>query len=239
MNSQQAPVVDELTTARDAVVEAVRTYRLRVEAVGSIEGVPIGSTTADGPYSQRYRMGDHDVRRLMREDPVLAAAADADRPVLEQLLLSSSPHWEDRVRAAALERHLRSSIRLPDGFPCIYEPADSPRNAGLLRPRDEVWVASPDVNMLNELLPLYQELWTAYEDQWPHSPNRVFVVGRLDGVSPTSVYRPGTTPGTILGDTMLTHSDMYRRAPAHLKHHHPLHDQWAAARSASGSTSEP
>lgn len=118
------------------------------------------------------------------------------------------------------------SITLPDGFPCIHEPADSPRSKTSKNPRVFNWVVSPDEEMLRELLPLYRDLWASYKAQWPHSPNRVFELGRLDGVAPHQVYRPGTTVEQVIGATMLTHTEMYRTAPQHLREMHPSYAQW-------------
>lgn len=42
-----------------------------------------------------------------RHDSVIAQAADGVLPSLQVLLLALSPHWEDRIRAAALQGHLR------------------------------------------------------------------------------------------------------------------------------------
>ncbi|WP_026534626.1 hypothetical protein [Arthrobacter sp. H14] len=88
------------------------------------------------------------------------------------------------------------------------------------------WVVSPDEEMLRELLPLYRELWASYEAQWPHSPDRVFELDRLDGVPPHQVYRSETTVEQVIGATMLTHSEMYRTAPQHLRRMHPSHTHW-------------
>jgi hypothetical protein len=119
---------------------------------------------------------------------------------------------------------------MPDGFPCIFEPADSPKKADVLNPQPFVWVASLDERMLHELLPFYRELWGAYENQWPHSPHRTFEVGLLDGVATHGICRPGTTPAQVIGQTMLTHPDMQRTAPAHLRAMHPLEGMRAATR---------
>lgn len=162
-----------------------------------------------------------------RGDAVVADAVLEPANILDTAHeLSLSEHWEDRLRAEALRQAAGRNITLPDGFPCIYEPADSPRRATSNYPQPFAWVVSPDDAMLIELLPLYRELWAAYEAQWPNSPHRIFEFGRLDRLSVRSVYRPGTTVQQVIGSTMLTHTDMYRTAPAHLKTMHPLHEQW-------------
>lgn len=135
--------------------------------------------------------------------------------------LASSPDWEDRVRAEVLRQRLR--ITLPDQFPCIYETVDSPSRSGSahLKPHPHPWVKSPDITMLEALLSDYQELWDAYTSQWGLTSRRTFAVGRLDGLSPGGLFRPGTTPEQVIGSTMLTHTDMYRRAPERLRQMHP------------------
>lgn len=164
-----------------------------------------------------------------RGDDVVVDAVLEPANILETAHeLAQSPRWEDRLRAEALRQAAAERITLPNGFPCIYEPADSPRHADSKYPRAFVWVISPDEAMLHELLPLYRELWAAYEAQWPNSAHRTFRFGRLDRLSVTSVYRPGTTVQQVIGSTMLTHTDMYRTAPAHLKAMHPQHEQWTS-----------
>lgn len=161
------------------------------------------------------------------QDAKIAEATEHSHLLLmEAAILAVSPHWEDRIRAEAIRQAAYNSITLPNGFPCIYEPADSPKGARNSNARVFHWVVSPDEAMLHELLPLYRELWDSYESQWPHSPNRTFEVGRLDAVLPHRVFRPGTTPEQVIGATMLTHTDMYRRAPQHLREMHPSHHQW-------------
>lgn len=151
-------------------------------------------------------------------DPVAAAG------VTELARLATSPHWQDRVRAEVLRQEVK--ITLPDAFPCIYETADSPTQAGLKYPRPKPWVVSPDIEMLTALLPDYQELWDSYTSQWGPGSRRLFAVGRLDGLSPRGVYRPGTTPERVIGSTMLTHTGLYGRAPERLRRMHPQHAQW-------------
>lgn len=139
--------------------------------------------------------------------------------------LAVSPDWQDRVRAEILRRDI--SITLPDGFPCIYETADSPNNSKSLNPRPQPWVVSPDTEMLHRLLPDYQELWDSYTSQWGSGSRRIFAVGLLDGVAPNRVHRPGTTPETVIGSTLLTHeAAMYATAPERLKRMHPLYKTW-------------
>lgn len=214
---------EELGQAEDAILKALAEYR-HVLAKG-----PVLDSTEIIYRPSKAGIDDHKFRidlvnaaaPYVHDGPFLNAC-DAELPAVQVALLSFSPHWEDRIRAAALRGSIRDEVTMPDGFPCIYEPADSPSRSNTLYPRSSVWVASPDEGMLHELLPLYRELWGAYEDQWPHSPNRTFQVGRLDGVSPRGVYRPGTTPAEVIGQTMLTHPDMRRTAPEHLRQMHPL-----------------
>lgn len=145
-------------------------------------------------------------------DPVLA---DADAGDLAALM--SSPHWEDRIRARVLADRLTEQITMPAGFPCIVEPEDSPRRAQVLRPQALIWVASPDEDMLTELLPLYQELWDGYHSQWS-SPGRVFRLDHRDDVTTSKIYRPGTTAAQVLLATVDLHGhEMFRRAPQHVK----------------------
>ncbi len=158
-------------------------------------------------------------------DPVLNVAQLADLPAL-----AASPNWEDRVRAEVLRQ--RSKLTLPDQFPVLYETPDSPNQAGHTHKRPKPWVISPDIEMLEALLERYQELWDAYTSQWGPQSRRLFTVGRLDGMTPHGVYRPGSTPEQVLGQTMLTHDGMYARAPKRLKELHPLHASWMTARMA-------
>lgn len=148
--------------------------------------------------------------------------------IAELHALSQSDDWQDRVRAEIVRE--RSTITLPDGFPCIYEQEDSPNKSAHKYPAPTAWVVSPDIDMLRELLPLYQELWDAYTSQWGPASRRVMAAGRLNGLSPRGVCRPGTTPEQVIGSTMLTHTGMYRTAPKHLQEMHPLREQWTASR---------
>lgn len=174
--------------------------------------------TGANPGSPRY---DVDEARAFAGDQV-AYATLTDLPDL-----ASSPHWEDRVRAEVLRE--RTKIVLPDQFPCIYETADSPHQAGVKYPKPSPWVVSPDIDMLTELLPTYQEAWDAYTAQWGEKSRRTFAVGRLDGLSTRGVYLPGTTPEQVMGHTMLVHTGIYRHAPEHIKAMHPQHASWVAA----------
>jgi hypothetical protein len=223
-----------LAEAEAAVAEAIANYRRiadeRAEPATEIAFTPSPSLRDDHRYTAHsIHVADH-----FRSDTTFVSAARTEIPSLQAVLLSLSPHWQDRIRAAALKESFRDEITLTDGFPCIYEPATSPRNKGHLRPSNYAWVISPDEEMLHELLPLYRELWGSYEDQWPHTPNRTFEVGRLNGLSPFGVYRPGTTPAEVIGQTMITHTEMYRRAPEHLQRMHPLHEQWTKDRAKRG-----
>lgn len=166
--------------------------------------------------------GEYDVRDRdgWRKDSVVRAGIE------DLAALAHSSCWEDRVRAAVLLD--RIEVTLPDQFPCLYEPAESPRRSGALRSQPFVWVASPDIDMLRALLPDYQELWDSYNAQWGPNSQQTFVVGRLDGVSPRGVYRPGATPEQVIGSTMLTHGDLYGRAPERLRRMHPMYEKWQA-----------
>lgn len=142
--------------------------------------------------------------------------------------LMASDNWEDRIRAEILRSRL--SPTLPDQFPCIYETADSPSHSRHLNKRPHPWVVSPDIDMLQALLPDYQELWDSYTARWGESARRTMTVGRLDGLSPRGVYRPGATPAQVIGTTMLTHTDMCAKAPERLRAMHPQYERWQAAR---------
>jgi hypothetical protein len=213
---------DDLSQAGDAVLAAVQEYRRVLAAGPLLESTEITYKASKiASIDQTYKIDTVNAISPYAHDHVLVQALNEEHPSLQALLLEFSPHWEDRIRAAALREHLHRDVTLPDGFPCIYEPAESPKRASVLNPAPFVWVASPDEEMLHKLLPLYRELWDSYENQWPHSENRQFVVGRLNGVSPRGVYRPGTTPAQVIGHTMLTHERMYGLAPAHLQQMHP------------------
>lgn len=184
-------------------------------------GGALSYAPSTGSLADRY---DVDEDRSFSDDPVAYATLSdiAD--------LAASPHWEDRIRAEVLRE--RTKITLPDQFPCIYETADSPRKAGHKYPAPSAWVVSPDIDMLTALLPLYQEVWDAYTSQWGPNSRRTFAVGHLDGLSPRGVYLPGTTVEQVMGRTMQTHTDFYRRAPEHIKVMHPQHASWTADRAA-------
>jgi len=218
------------TRAAARVTEALRAFQGIVASPQGPDAVPVSYTPTSALLdNHQYRIESVSASDFA-DDAAFVDARENALPGLDVLLLSVSPHWEDRIRASLLRETRADRITLPAGFPCIYEPADSPRNANRIHAEAFAWVVSPDVDMLHELLPLYQELWTAYENQWPHTPNRSFLVGTLDDLSPRSVYRPGTTPAEVIGTTMLTHTDMYRTAPEHLRVMHPLHEQWTAQR---------
>lgn len=217
----------------DPRMAAVYAALAAVVAAGPADAVPIEYTPDEvGLDNHRYSMDSVNTLRRYSVDEQIQNAAHAGLPHVEIAVLAQSPHWKDRVRAAAVRASLYEEITLPDGFPCIYEPANSPRMARVLSPRPQAWVVSPDEGMLRELLPLYRELWGAYESQWPTSPNRHFEVGHLDGLSPNGVYRPGTTAADVIGATMITHDGIYARAPEHLRAMHPLHTQWEASKAA-------
>ncbi len=187
--------------------------------------------TTDQPRDLRYvplavghDLGRYDLRtgRLFAGDEVMST------PIDDMVALSRSTHWEDRVRAELLRDNYE--IVLPDGFPCLFETPNSPKQSGHQHPKPKPWVVSPDIAMLEALLPDYQELWDSYTSQWGPDRRRVFAVGRLDGLSTSGIYRPGTTPEQVIGSTMLTHTDMYRRAPERLRAMHPMHATWTAGR---------
>lgn len=137
------------------------------------------------------RFGDDDVASMGWEDVESCA---------------TSPDWEDRVRAAHLLKRLK--VTMPPGFVCIYERADSPeqqRDERFLRfAKDKPWVVSPDIDMLEELLPHLQELWDNYTSQWGPTARRVFAIGPLDDVPVYRVYRPGVTADEVLADQCRT-----------------------------------
>lgn len=152
--------------------------------------------------------------RSFRDDPVRAATVD------DLAVLSRSPRWEDRVRAEVLRRHIE--VTLPDGFPCLYERADSPTRQRVLNPQPSPWVVSPDVEMLQALLPDYQRLWDSHTSQWGPESRRVFAVGLMDGLSPSGMYVPGSTPDDVIVATCLTHG-LRGRAPQDLRDRYDRH----------------
>lgn len=213
-----AEIVDDISSAADEVRRAFDRYRSAVTAAAELEHNALSfQNSPAGIDNMRFDLSNVNTLRPYRGDHALVGAAGAEDPFLEMLLWKESPHWEDRIRAKALYLDLSGEITLPDGFPCIYEPADSPKRQGSNNPRPFVWIASADEDLLRDVLPLYRELWTSYEDQWPTSPNRTFELGRLDGVSPYQVFRPGATVADVIGATLLTHTEMYARAPKHLQ----------------------
>lgn len=187
----------------------------------------IGYTPTHQP-SYTYDLGTSNIARRFRTDPIITDAMthlDVDAIFEEVARLSVAEDWQDRVRAEALREAAHESITLPDQFPCIYDV-----NSHHRIPSYRAWVVSADADMLEALLPLYQELWDAYKSQWPEKPadeRMTFAVGAMDGLSPRGVYFPGTTAEEVIGKTMLVHEGMYRLAPEHLRVMHPLHSQWA------------
>lgn len=141
-------------------------------------------------------------------DPVTCMSLD-DVP-----RLAASADWRDRVRAEQIIQ--TDKVFLPDGFPCIFETEDSPNQNRSPRTKHRssmayrAWVVSPDEDMLKELLPDYQALWDddilVRNAHWGPSARRLFAVGTLDGLLPSSVYRPGTTPVQVLRATIALHT---------------------------------
>lgn len=210
-------------------IEQIRDAITELAATPSTE--PLAYTPSPvGLDTHRYDIDGPNALHRYPDDAKVQAAAQSANPHADIAVLALSPHWEDRIRANAVRAALHNGISLPNDFPCIYEPAGSRNAANTPRRTPFAWVVSPDEAMLHDLLPLYRELWDAYESQWPHTPNRTFEVGRLSGLPAVNVYRPGTTPSDVIGTTMLTHTDMYARAPEHLRQMHPLHAQWEAAK---------
>ncbi|QHB37798.1 hypothetical protein I5G63_gp057 [Mycobacterium phage Imvubu] len=137
----------------------------------------------------------------------------ADMDVTDLRALAMSDDWQDRVRA----EHLRSRLRfvLPPGFPCIVEVFESPnlnrdpRSARVYQPAEHVWVKSPDLGMLTELLPEYQAMWDDYTQvmhpHWGEDSRRVFAVNHVDGVKANGVYRVGTHADDVLRCTANLH----------------------------------
>lgn len=185
--------------------------------------------TPSSRLNLRYDLGATDSAYRFRDDKVIADTtvySNVDTIFHTIGELSISEDWQDRVRAEALREAAYRRITLPDHFPCIYD-------ANTTHEPARVWVVSADSDMLETLLPLYRELWDAYNSQWPEQPaerRRDFVFGYLDGISPRGMYRPGVTAEQVIGDTMLTHEGMYRLAPEHLRVMHPLHPQWMEQR---------
>lgn len=173
----------------------------------------------------RYDLSTTNITFRFREDQIInevIARPHVDDVFEEIARLSVSKDWQDRVRAEALRSAASNRITLPDQFPCIYD-------ANSTHAPNRVWVVSADVKMLQTLLPLYIELWEAYDAQWPEKApedRRSFAFGRLDGLSPRGMYLPGTTAVQVIGSTMLTHDGMYHHVPEHLRTMHPLHRQW-------------
>lgn len=170
----------------------------------------------------RYELSHHN----FRDDQVATWSLD------EIAYFLTSGHWEDRIRAELLRQHRR--VTLPDQFPCIYETEDSPnQQRSSAHFRLHAWVKSSDISLLQAVLDCYQELWDCYTSQWGAGARRTFAVGLHDGLDPHGVYRPGATPAQVIGSTMLTHPDMYRRASERLKRMHPNHDKRQTAKSGS------
>ena len=209
------------------LLAAMKAYHKVINSEPALPPSPIAYAPSKALLDDhRYTIEAVNMHLRFGKDLPYLLAAEAENPMLQVVMLTQSPDWEDRVRATSLYASQRNEITLPDGFPCIYEPATSPRRATATRPRPEPWVVSPDEAMLHELLPLYEELWGAYQAQWPKSPKRIFEVGRLNGLSPNGVYRPGTTPAQVIANTMLTHTGMYATAPQHIREMHPMYERW-------------
>ncbi|WP_311245264.1 MULTISPECIES: hypothetical protein [unclassified Microbacterium] len=211
-------IADDLSSAADDVRSALTRYLEIAEMAAELDPTPISYQQSTVLYDTvQYTLENVNALSRFRGDHVLVEARNAEHPYLEMMMLAASPHWEDRIRAKALHLDLDREITLPDDFPCIYEPADSPRRRSAHHAKPFVWVASADEALLHQVLPHYRELWDSHQAQWPHSPNREFVVGRLSGIEPYAVFRPGATIADVIGKTLLTHPDMYERAPKHLQ----------------------
>ena len=178
----------------------------------------IPSTAGD---TRRYEVSGLTAARYWRDDIV------TDMSITDLARLAASDDWRDRIRAEQVRA--ATKITLPDGFPCIYETADSPsqkRSSGIggtpMTPSDSTsrpypWVVSPDLDMLTELLPEYQAMWDDYTEVmhpwWGPDSRRTFAVGHLDGLRATGVYRVGTTVDEVLRQTASLHG---LRLPARL-----------------------
>lgn len=156
-------------------------------------------TTSTAGDSHRYELGTY---IGFRDDEVAAMGID------DIARLAQSPDWEDRLRGQYLLNHCK--ILLPDGFPCIFEPVDSPAQShnGRLA-RVTPWVVSPDQDMLTDLLPEYQAMWDDYvlvqHHWWGPDARRTFVVGTLDELPSHGVFRVGTTVDDVLRKTANLH----------------------------------
>ncbi len=230
MSAEESLIVAELLDAESALREALAAYRAASAAAATLEPCEVAYSPSSALRDDmRYDIGTSPRHRLAR-DHVFQVADERDDALFEALVMASSPHWQDRIRAEALLASEGRPVALPDGFPAIYEVEDSPNKVRNMYPTRDPWVVSPDEGMLIELLPLYQELWDSYTAQWGPASRRIFAVGRLDGMRPRGVYRPGAAPEQVVGETMIIHQDMYRTAPQHIKEMHPLHESWARSR---------
>lgn len=125
--------------------------------------------------------------------------------------LVTSANWEDRIRADMLMRRLE--VMMPEGFPVIFEDR-GPRNSPF------VWVAHPNIDVLNEVFDDYQQMWDNYTAQWGARSRRTLKVGRLNRVSASGVFRPEATAQDILSAAFLTHPDILRQQSGVVKQAH-------------------
>lgn len=215
-----APLHSRHRDEGDALDWAENTIReLHDRATTTTAGAPLAYTPPRvGIDTHTYALRFRDA---FTADPVVRLGID-DLPSL-----ATSPHWPDRVRAELLREQL--SVTLPDQFPCLYETPDSPSQSRRKYPAPNPWVVSPDIDMLHLLLADYQQMWDAYTDQWGPASRRIFTVGRLDGLSPGQVYRPGATPADVIGHTMTVQGhDLYHRQDDRIRAMHPQHHQWTS-----------
>lgn len=151
-------------------------------------------------YYQTARRG-----RRLSTDPVMQGTLVERMGRVPALL--QSPHWRDRVRAQFIIASAQDSIPLPDAFPAIVMRGDSPFLMGLCPtfPQDNVWVAHPDRNVLDAVLPEYQAMWDSHTAQWGPNARRVFCVMLLDGVEISRLHRAESGPDEILRSAANAH----------------------------------
>jgi len=200
-----------IDAAREDAISALEIYRSLIDAGVEPALEELNFEIPEGLHDDhRFSPQSWQSLRMYVNDEKTVTAKRGEFPFVEATLMAMSPHWQDRIRAAVIHNNIARPIAMPPKMFCIYEPADSPKKANLLNPRTTVWISSTDEQMLTELLPIYQRMWAAYENQWPTSPNREFTLGQLDNVEPYRVYRPGTTIEDVISSTLIAHSGMVR-----------------------------